>query len=112
MPKISRLVEIFLHATGTRVSLDIIHQCWPARRDDTLVQNLGGIRQNIVFKLDEIATRCTSPIAWDQFAFPQMDDECLREKALCYHPGKTLDVGTRMPGFRLMLEDNKGEYPH
>ena len=30
VPKISRLVEIFLHATGTRVSLDIICQCWPA----------------------------------------------------------------------------------
>ena len=40
-----------------------------------------------------------------------MDDECLRE-ALCYHPGKTLDVGTHMPGFRLMLQDDKGEYPH
>ena len=44
VPKISRLVEIFLHATGTRVSPDIIRQCWPAWRDDTPVQNLGGIR--------------------------------------------------------------------
>ena len=43
---------------------------------------------------------------------PQMDDECLREEALCYCPGKTLDVRTRMPGFRLMLQDDKGEYPH
>ena len=44
VPKISRLVEIFLHATGTRVSPDIIRQCWPARHDDMPVQNLGGIR--------------------------------------------------------------------
>ena len=44
VPKISRLVEIFLHATGTQVSPDIICQCWPARRDDMLVQNLGGLR--------------------------------------------------------------------
>ena len=56
--------------------------------------------------------RHASPIAWDQFVFPQMDDKCLREEALCYHPGKTLDVGTHMPGFRLMLQDDEGEYPH
>ena len=65
VPKISRLVEIFLHATGTRVSLDIICQCWPAWRDDMPVQNLGGIRRNIVSKLDEVATQCTSPITWN-----------------------------------------------
>ena len=41
-----------------------------------------------------------------------MDQEYWREEALCYHPGKTLNVGMRMPGFRLMLQDNKGEYPH
>ena len=41
-----------------------------------------------------------------------MDQECWREEALCYRPGKTLDVGMRMPGFRLMLQDDKGEYPH
>ena len=41
-----------------------------------------------------------------------MDQECWREEALCYHPGKTLDVGTRMPGFRLILQDGKGGYPH
>ena len=23
-----------------------------------------------------------------------------------------LDIGTRMPGFRLMLQDDKGQYPH
>ena len=41
-----------------------------------------------------------------------MDDECLREEALCYCPGKTLDIGTHMPGFRLMFQEDKGEYPH
>ena len=55
MPKISRLVEIFLHATGTRVSPDIICQCWPAQHDEVPVQNLDGIRWDIIFKLDEIA---------------------------------------------------------
>ena len=49
---------------------------------------------------------------WDQFVFPQTDQEYWREEALCYCPGKTLDVGTCMPGFRLILQDDKGEYPH
>ena len=112
VPKISRVVEVFLHATGTRVPPGIICQCWPARRMETPMQNLNGIRRDIVRKLDEIATRYTSPIAWDPFAFPLMDDMCWREEALCYHPGKTLDVRARMPSFKLMLQDDKGEYPY
>ena len=76
------------------------------------MQNLDGIRRNIVYKLDEVATRCTSPIMWDPFAFPLTDNVCWREEALYYCPGKTLDVGTCMPGFKLMLQDNKGEYPY
>ena len=57
VPKISRVVEIFLHATGTWVSPNLLCQCWPARHDETPVQNLDGIRQNIIHKLDKIATR-------------------------------------------------------
>ena len=112
VPKISKVVEVFLHATGTRVPLDIIRQCWPARRTEMLMQNLDGIRWDIVYKLDEVATRCTSPIVWDPFAFPLTDDTCWREEALCYCLGKTLDVRARMPGFKLMLQDDKGEYPY
>ena len=112
VPKISRVVEIFLHATGTWVPPNIIRQCWPTRRDETPLQNLDGIRWDIIYKLDEVATQYTSTITWDPFAFPQTDQEYWREEALCYRPGKTLNVGTCMPGFRLMLQDNKGEYPH
>ena len=83
VPKISRLVEIFLHATGTLVSPDIIHQCWPAWHDETPVQNLDGIRWNIILKLDEIAMRCTSPIAWDQFVHSPKWIRNVGEKKLC-----------------------------
>ena len=77
------------------------------------MQNLEGVRQSIVRKLDEIAMHGTSiMIMWDQFAFPQVDQECWREEALCYHPGKMLDIRTHMLGFRLMLQDDKGQYPH
>ena len=43
---------------------------------------------------------------------PLADQEGWREEALCYRSGKMLDVGTRMPGFRLMLQDDKEQYPH
>ena len=112
VPKISRLVEIFLNATGTRVSPNIIWQCLPVQHENTLVQKLGGIRHGIVHKLDEAVTQCTSSIVWDKFAFPQMDQEFWREEALCYHSGKTLHVRARMTGFRLMLQDDKGQYPN
>ena len=112
VPKISRLVEIFLNATGTQVSLNIIWQCWPVQHENMLVQNLEGIRQGIVHKLDEAVMRCMSSIAWDKFAFPQTDQEFWREEALCYHPRKMLNIGVCMTGFRLMLQDNKGQYPN
>ena len=97
--KVSRLVEIFLNATRTQVSPNIIWQCWPAQCENMPIQNLEGIRQSIVCRLDEVATRCPSNIAWDKFAFPQTDQEFWREEALCYHPGKMLDVGACMTGF-------------
>ena len=112
VPKITRVVEIFLNTTGSQVSPNIIWQCWPAQCQDMPVQNLGGVRQSIICKPDEAVMRYTSNIVWDQFAFPKMDDEYWREEALCYHPGKTLDIGACMLGFRLMPQDDKGEYPH
>ena len=112
VPKVSRLVEIFLNVTGTRVPPNKIRQCWPAQRENMPTQNLDGIRQNIVHRLDEAAMRCLSNIVWDKFTFPQTDQEFWREEVLCYHPGKTLDIGARMTGFRLMLQDDKVQYPN
>ena len=82
------------------------------QHENTPVQNFEGIRQGIVCKLDEAVMRCTSSIVWDKFAFPQMDQEFWREEALCYHPGKMLNIGVHMTGFRLMLQDDKGQYPN
>ena len=31
---------------------------------------------------------------------------------LWYHPGKMLDVGRHMPGFRLTIQDDNEQYPH
>ena len=74
------------------------------------MQNLEGIRQNIVCRLDKAAIRCRSNIMWDRFTFPQIDQEFWREQALCYCLRKMLDVRARMTGFKLMLQDDKGEY--
>ena len=112
VPKITRVVEIFLNTTGTWVPPNRIWQCWPTWHKNTPVQNLEGVRQSIVGKLDKTAMQDISTIAWDQLAFPQTDQECWREEALCYCPGKMLNIGTCMPGFRLMLQDDKGQYPH
>ena len=56
VPKVMRVVKIFLNATGRRVSPTIIQQCWPARHENMPMQNLEGVRQGIVCKLDEAAT--------------------------------------------------------
>ena len=45
-----------------------------------------------------------------QIRIPQTDQEFWQEEALCYHPGKMLDVGACMMGFQLMLQDDKGQY--
>ena len=58
VPKVSRLVDIFLNATWMRVSPDIIQQCWPAHQEDMPIQNLEHMRQSIVCRLDEAAVRC------------------------------------------------------
>ena len=38
VPKVSRLVKIFLNATRMRVSPDIVWQCWPAQHQNTPTQ--------------------------------------------------------------------------
>ena len=55
VPKVSRLVEIFWNATGMRVPPNIIWQCWPTQHENTPAENLEGIRQSIVCRLDEAA---------------------------------------------------------
>ena len=73
VPKITRVVEIFLNTMGTWVPPNRIRKCWPAWCNNTPVQNLRGERQNIVRKLNEVAMCNTSTITWDKFAFPLTD---------------------------------------
>ena len=91
VPKITRVVEIFWMPLEWGCP-EHDPAMLPARREDTLVQNLEGVRQGIVHKLDEVATRCTSSIAWDQFAFPQTDQEYWREEATSSSHGYKMPV--------------------
>ena len=63
VPMITRVVEIFLNATGMWVPPNRICKCWPTWCNNIPVQNLRGMRQGIVRKLDEIATCDMSTIA-------------------------------------------------
>ena len=112
VPKIARVVEVFLHATGTRVPPEIIRQCWPARRAEIPMQNLDGIRRDIVRKLDEVARDAHHLSCGTLLPSPLLMIRAGERKLYVTRPGKTLDVGARMPSFKLMLQDDNGEYPY
>ena len=106
----SNLVKTFMTATGMWITLHIIRQCWPTPREETPQQNLDGIWEVIVNKVDEVVTRNPSSMAWDRFAFLPTKEKHWQEEVQLHYPGKTLNVGTCMPGFQLMLQNEEGYY--
>ena len=61
-------------------------------------------------KLEEVATRQSSNTAWDRLAFLPKEEQHWWQEVLSHYLGKTLDVGTHMPGFWLMIQDEEGCY--
>ena len=61
-------------------------------------------------RLDEVATRRPSTTGVGQVAFPQTKEKHWKEEVLSHYPGKVLDVGARMPGFKLMMQNEEGHY--
>ena len=57
-----------------------------------------------------MATRHPSTMAWDRFTFPQTEEKHWKEEVLSHYPGKVLNVGAHMPGFKLMMQNKKGHY--
>ena len=55
-------------------------------------------------------TRHLSTMVWDRFAFPQTEEKHWKEEVLLHYPGKVLDMGARMPGFKLMMQNEEGHY--
>ena len=110
VPEVSNLVKTFMTATGMQIAPHIIRQCWPSPWEETPQQDLGGIHEVVVHKLDEVATRHPSAMAWDRFAFPPEEEKHWQEVVLSHYPGKVLDISTSMAGFKLMLQNEEGCY--
>ena len=110
VPQVSSLVETFMAMTGTSVPPHVLWQCWPTLLNEMPVQNVRGIKEDIVCRLDEVVRRHPSTTVWDRFVFPQTDQKYWWEEILSHYPGKVLNIGARMPGFRLMLQNEDGHY--
>ena len=109
-PKVSKLVDTFLAATGMRMSLHIVRECWPMLCDDIPQQNLEGVHRTIIKHLDEVATCKLSLTAWDTFAFPAAEEEHWKEDCLSYYLSKVVNIGAQMPGIWLVVQDMEGHY--
>ena len=75
------------------------------------MQRLEGIRQDIVCKLNEVATRCPSPIAWDPFAFPLLLIRAGEKKLYVSGPERHLTSEHVCPVLRSCSKTTKG-IPH
>ena len=56
VPQVSPLVQAFLTATGRRVSLSSVRECWPSRNDIIPRQPTNILRARITHCLDNVAT--------------------------------------------------------
>ena len=60
VPKVSSLVETFMATTGMCMPPHVVQQCWPMLHNETPVQDLKGIKEHIVKRLDEVVTQTPS----------------------------------------------------
>ena len=109
-PEVTKLVETFIAVTGMWVSLHRIWGCWPTAPDEIPQKNLDKICTTIVKHLEEVASRQLSLTAWDMFTFSEEDKEHWWEDCLSYYPGMVVNIGIRMPGIQLTMQDAKGQY--
>ena len=95
---------------GTCIPPHVLRQCWPTLRDGISEQDLEGIMEVIVCRLDEVAMHHPSTTAWDRFAFPQTNQKYWQEEVLSHYAGKVLNISVHMPGFQLMLQNEDRWY--
>ena len=80
-PKVSTLVETFIATTCMCVPSCMVRECWPSLQENTPQQDFQGVHGTIVRRLDKVATRQPLVMAWDSFAFPQVEDEHWKKNA-------------------------------
>ena len=76
--------------------------------DEIPQQNLDGVCATIVKCLNEVTSHQLSLTAWDMFVFPEEDEEHWWEDCLSYYPEKLVNIGARMPGIWLIMQNTKG----
>ena len=73
-------------------------------------QDLWGVCQTIVKRLDEVVTCHPSITVWNHFAFPQTEEKHWKEEVLSHYLGKVVDDGAHMLGIKLMMQNEEGQY--
>ena len=79
-------------------------------QDETPQQDMNGVQEVIAHRLDEVATHHPSTMVWDRLTFPWTEEKYWKKKVLLHSPGKILDVGAHMPGFKIMMQNEEGLY--
>ena len=108
--QVSPLVQAFLTAMGRSVNPSSVRECWPSKNDIIPRQPMNPLWARITHCLDKAATRSSSTVAWNMFAWPESNRSFWKEDCLPYSLGSTVDLSTRMPGVRLKLHDREGNY--
>ena len=57
-----------------------------------------------------MATHHPSVTAWDPFTFSQVEKEHWKEKCLSHYLGKVVNIGVCMPGIKLVMQNEEGQY--
>ena len=110
VPQVSSLVQAFLTAMGRSINLSSVRECWPTKNDIIPRQPMNPLQARITHCLDKAAMRSPSTVAWDMFGWPESNRSIWKEDCLPYSPGSMVDLSTRMPGVRLKLHDQEGNY--
>ena len=109
-PGVSPLTQAFLSATGRHISPAILRECWPPKHDIVPRQPMNEVRARVTHCLDQVATQTPSNITWDIFAWPDANKDRWGEDCVPYSPGSIMDLSSQMPGIRLVLHDETGNY--
>ena len=48
--------------------------------------------------------------AWDHFTFPQSEEKHWKEEVLSHYLGKVVNVRACMPGIKLIMQNEEGQY--
>ena len=110
VPQVSPLVQAFLTTMGRSISPSSVRECWPSKNDIVPRQPMNLVWAHITHCLDKVAMRSPSTVAWDMFAWPELNKSFWKEDCLPYSPGSTVDLSTQMPGVRLKLHNREGNY--